>query len=135
MNKIQKMVIGVLSVTTLIALAIPKKDPISEASNTTVSEVAPPPAYAPPPPPAPLPVPFDSGPPTDFQIGAPTIDGQPMQPDFGLPFGTSSQTASPDGGTAQNSQNGYTPPAYNMPGTAPKIEPSDEVAAPNTPGQ
>ena len=40
------MVIGVLSVTTLIALAIPKKDPISEASTTAISEVAPPPAYA-----------------------------------------------------------------------------------------
>ena len=134
MDKIQKMVIGVLSVTTVIAVVIPKKDPISEASNTAVSEVAPPPAYAPPPP-IPLPVPFDSGPPTDFQIGAPTIDGQPMQPDFGLPFGTSSQSGSPDGGTAQSNQNGYTPPAYVMPGTAPKVEPSDEAATPNTQGQ
>ncbi|WP_411291685.1 hypothetical protein [Sphingorhabdus sp.] len=132
MNKIQKMVIGVLSVTTLIALAIPKKDPISEASTTAISEVAPPPANATPPPASPLPVPFNSEEPTDFQIGAPTIDGQPMQPDFGLPFGASPQTRSPDGDPAQNSQNGYTPPAYNMPGTAPKVEPSEEAAAPNT---
>jgi hypothetical protein len=133
-DKIQKMVIGVLSVTALIALVIPKKDPISDASSA-VAEVAPPPAYAPPPPPAPLPAQFDSGPPSSFQIGAPTIDGKPMQPDFGLPFGTSSQSSSPDGDTTQNSQNGYTPPAYNMPGSEPKVEPGAETTAPTNEGQ
>lgn len=135
MDRTQKMLIGVLSVAGLIALVIPQKDPISQASNATVADEAPPPAYAPPPPPPPLPVQFDSGPAADFQIGAPTIDGKPMQPDFGLPFGASPQTSSPDGDASQASQNGYAPPAYTMPGAAPKIETGDAAATENNQGQ
>ena len=113
------MLLGVLSVAGLIALVIPEKNPLPENTAQSPTEiVAPPPSEAPqPPPPPPLPVQFDSEPVSDFQIGAPTIDGNPMQPDFGLPFGTSAQTdtANPDAG--QTSSGGYTPPAFAMPGT------------------
>ncbi len=128
MDKIQKMVIGVLSVAGFIALVIPQKDPISQTSDATVSDATPPPANMPPQPPAPLPVQFDPGPPSSFDVGAPTIDGKPMQPDFGMPFGTSSQTSQSNDAPNQNSQNGYTPPAYVMPGSTPEVQRDEEPA-------
>ena len=42
--------------------------------------------------PDPAPIQFNADTGSDFQIGAPTIDGNPTQPNFGMPFGTSMQT-------------------------------------------
>jgi hypothetical protein len=99
-DNILKMLLGVLSVAGLIALAIPEGNPVgpSEAADVANAEVnAPSPEPAAPPPSLP-PVPFDSGASVEFITGAPTIDGKPMQADFGLPFGASprSDTENPD---------------------------------------
>jgi hypothetical protein len=97
-----KMLLGVLLVTGLIAMVIPDKDPLTPKAQeapaqniSSVPEIAP---QLPLPAPDPVPVQFNSDPGSDFQIGAPTIDGKPTQPNFGLPFGTSMQTdaANPD---------------------------------------
>jgi len=68
--------------------------------------------------PPPVPVQFNADPGSDFQIGAPTIDGNPTQPNSGLPFGTSMQTdaANPDAG--QTSTGSFTPTAFAMQGAA-----------------
>ena len=119
-DNILKMLLGVLSVAGLIALIIPEKNPLppeiaetqarAEASATELAPQLPSPA------PDPAPVQFDSDPVSNFQIGAPTIDGNPMQPDFGMPFGTSAQASSTNADTEQASAGGYTPPVFAMPG-------------------
>ena len=118
-DNILKMLLGVLSVAGLIAVIIPEQNPLPDNVVESTAEVsAPPPSESRPlPPPAPLPVQFDSEPVSDFQIGAPTIDGNPMQPEFGLPFGTSPQTNSSNPDDGQSSQAGYTPPSYALPGS------------------
>jgi hypothetical protein len=124
-----KMLLGVLLVTGLIAMVIPDKDPLTPKAQeapaqniSSVPEIAP---QLPLPAPDPVPVQFNSDPGSDFQIGAPTIDGKPTQPNFGLPFGTSMQTdaANPDAG--QTSTGSFTPTAFAMPGA---------TTPPDTPG-
>ena len=109
-------------VSGLIAMVIPDKDPLTPKAQeapaqniASVPEIAP---QLPLPAPDPVPVQFNSDPGSDFQIGAPTIDGNPTQPNFGLPFGTSMQTggANPDAG--QTSTGSFTPTAFAMPGAA-----------------
>ncbi|MFN3450605.1 MAG: hypothetical protein ACK4ZE_00485 [Sphingorhabdus sp.] len=128
MDNILKMLLGVLSVAGLIALVIPQKNPVAvnETANAATAEVNAPQPESTPPPPAPSPAPFDSGASVEFITGAPTIDGNPIQPDFGMPFGSSPQsdTANPD--APQTNQGGYTPTAFGMPG-APAPE-DDEPA-------
>lgn len=121
MDNIQKMVFGVISVAGLIALAVPETDPIAPVSSEALATAAPPSdAALPPPPPAPLPMQYDEESVSDFQSAQPSIDGNPVQPDFGMPFGTSAQSSSnnPDSGQS-NQASGYTPPPFVMPGSAP----------------
>lgn len=121
MDNIQKMIFGVISVAGLIALAVPETDPIAPASSETPATAAPPPdAVPPPPPPAPSPMQYDEESVSDLQSAQPAIDGNPIQPDFGMPFGTSAQSNSdnPDSGQS-NQASGYTPPPFVMPGSVP----------------
>lgn len=127
-DNIQKMLVGVLSVAALIALAVPQKNPLPEKITKTSSQVE---ALAadngsqlPSPGPNPAPVQFDTGPTSNFQIGAPAIDGNPIQPNFGMPFGTSAQSdaANPDAG--QSIPGSYTPTAFAMPGAPTQDQPS-----------
>ena len=141
-DNILKMLLGVLSVAGLIAMVIPQKNPIAEPSLESRAAIDAAPvgmssSAPPPPPPAQMSTQFNSEPQSSFQIGAPTIDGNPMQPDFGLPFGMSAQTSSSNGDTAQNSQGSFTPPPYSMPGSTPPQPEGGEQDGPmisNTPG-
>lgn len=127
-DNILKMLLGVLSVAGLIALVIPQKNPVavSEVQSVAAAEVTAPQPESTPPPPSLPPVQFDSGSSVEFITGAPSIDGNPIQPDFGMPFGSSPQsvTANPD--ALQTNQGGYTPTPFGMPG-APAQE-DDEPA-------
>ncbi|MFN3618893.1 hypothetical protein [Sphingorhabdus sp.] len=118
MDNILKMLLGVLSVAGVIALVIPDTNPISDTSVQTSTEAAaPPPSISTSLPAQQPPQQFNSGSVSDFQIGAPTIDGRPLQPDFGMPFGASPQMTPSQGDNAQSSEGGYTPPPYVMPGS------------------
>ncbi len=116
------MLLGVLSVTGFITVVIPQGDPLapSQAADVANPEVnAPPPeptAPPPSPPPSPPPVPFDSGVSVEFITGAPTIDGRPIQADFGLPFGVSPRSERENPDAPRKNKLGYTPPVFSMPG-------------------
>ena len=117
------MLLGVLSVAGLIALAIPQGNPVapSEPANVANPEVnapSPEPAATPP---SPSPVPFDSDASVEFITGAPTIDGRPMQADFGLPFGVSPRSERENPDAPQKNKIGYTPPVFGLPG-APALD-------------
>lgn len=129
MDNILKMLLGVLSVAGLIALAIPQGNPVapSEAANVTnsgVNALSPEPAAAAP---SPSPIPFDSGASVEFITGAPTIDGKPIQADFGLPFGVSPRSVTENPDAPQTNKFGYTPPPLSTPGAPPQDE--DETEA------
>jgi hypothetical protein len=122
-DNILKMLLGVLSVAGLIALAIPQGNPVapSEPANVANPEVnapSPEPAATPP---SPSPVPFDSDASVEFITGAPTIDGRPMQADFGLPFGVSPRSERENPDAPQKNKIGYTPPVFGVPG-APALD-------------
>lgn len=130
MDNILKMLLGVLSVAGLIALVIPQKNPVavSEAANVASAEVsAQQPEPTPPPPPSPPPVQFDSGSSVEFITGAPSIDGNPIQPNFGMPFGSSPQSDAANPDATQTNQGGYTPTVFGMPGAA--AQQDDEPAS------
>lgn len=122
MDNTLKIWLGVLSVTGFITVVIPQGDPLApcEAADVTNAEVnapSPEPTAPPPsPPPSPPPVSFDSGVSVEFITGAPSIDGRPIQADFGLPFGVSprSERGNPD--APKKNKIGYTPPVFSMPG-------------------
>ena len=109
-------------VTGLIPMVIPDKDPLTpKAQEAPAQNIATLPENTPQlpiPMPNPAPIQFNVDTGSDFQIGAPTIDGNPTQPNFGMPFGTSMQTgaANPDAG--QSSTGSFTPTAFAMPGAA-----------------
>lgn len=132
MDNILKMLLGVLSVAGIITLAIPEGDQVatSEAADVTNAEANVPPPEPTPPPPSPPPAPFDSGATVEFITGAPSIDGKPIQADFGLPFGVSprSKTENPD--APQTNKIGYTPPAFSVPGKAVENEEETATSAP-----
>lgn len=138
MDNTLKILLGVLSVTGFITVVIPQGNPIAprEAADVTNAEVnAPPPApTAPPPspPPSPPPVPFDSGVSVGFITGAPSIDGRPIQADFGLPFGVSPRSERENPDAPQKNKIGYKPPVFSMP-DAPALDEEDgdtETGAP-----
>ena len=122
MDNTLKILLGVLSVTGFITVVIPQGDPLapSQAADVAKPEVnAPPPeptAPLPSPPPSPPPVSFDSGVSVEFITGAPSIDGRPIQADFGLPFGVSPRSERENPDAPQKNKLGYTPPAFSMPG-------------------
>ncbi|WP_395638028.1 hypothetical protein [Sphingorhabdus sp.] len=111
MDNTLKILLGVLSVTGFITVVIPQGDPLapSQAADVANPEVTSPP-------PSPPPVPFDSGVSVGFITGAPSIDGRPIQADFGLPFGVSPQSDTENRGAPQRDKNGYKPPVFSMPG-------------------
>jgi hypothetical protein len=121
-----KILLGVLSVTGFITVVIPQGNPIAprEAADVTNAEVNAPPPEPTAPPPSPPPVPFDSGVSVGFITGAPSIDGRPIQADFGLPFGVSPQSDTENRGAPQRDKNGYKPPVFTMPG-APALREGD----------
>lgn len=112
------MLLGVLSVAGLIAMAVPQRNPLPEEMPVEAPAPAPEPAQAPAPEPSPPPS-MDISSTPDFQIGAPTIDGNPINPEFGMPFGASAQSEQNNPDAAPGSQNGYTPTAFVMPGSQP----------------
>lgn len=122
MDNTLKILLGVLSVTGFITVVIPQGNPVAprETADVTNADVnAPPPepsAPLPSPPPSPPPVPFDSGASVEFITGAPSIDGKPIQADFGLPFGISPQSDTENRDAPQSNKNGYKPPVFSMPG-------------------
>jgi len=128
-----KMLLGVLLITGLITMVIPDKDPLTPKAQeaptqniASVPEIAP---QLPVPMPAPVPVQFNADPGSDFQIGAPTIDGNPTQPNFGLLFGTSMQTSASNPDAGQTSTGSFTPTAFAMPSAAaPTDTPSADKA-------
>jgi hypothetical protein len=121
-----RILLGVLSVTGFITVVIPQGNPIAprEAADVTNAEVNAPPPEPTAPPPSPPPVPFDSGVSVGFITGAPSIDGRPIQADFGLPFGVSPQSDTENRGAPQRDKNGYKPPVFTMPG-APALREGD----------
>ena len=128
-----KMLLGVLLITGLITMVIPDKDPLTPKAQeaptqniASVPEIAP---QLPLPMPARVPVQFNADPGSDFQIGAPTIDGNPTQPNFGLPFGTSLQTDATNPDAGQTSTGSFTPTAFAIPrAAAPTDTPSTDKA-------
>ncbi len=134
MDNTLKILLGVLSVTGFITVIIPQGNPIAprEAADGTNAEVnAPPPeqtAPPPSPPPSPPPVPFDSGVSVGFITGAPSIDGRPIQADFGLPFGVSPRSERENPDAPRKNKIGYTPPVFSMPGAPAQDEREGEMA-------
>ena len=134
MDNTLKILLGVLSVTGFITVVIPQGDPVAprEAADVTNAEVnAPPPeptAPPPSPPPSPPPVPFDSGVSVGFITGAPSIDGRPIQADFGLPFGVSPRSDRENPDAPRKNKIGYAPPLFAVPGATALDEREGEMA-------
>lgn len=118
MDNTLKILLGVLSVTGFITVVIPQSNPVAprKAADVTNAEVNAPPPEPTAPPPSPPPVPFDSGVSVGFITGAPSIDGRPIQADFGLPFGVSPRSERENPDAPQKNKLGYTPPVFSMSG-------------------
>ena len=112
---------GVLSVSGLIALAIPQSNPAPVVEQSPVPQLPATPTRAPAPAPAPPPSPIDVTSTPDFQIGAPSIDGKPINPDFGMPFGMSAQSQMTNAGEVPSASAGYTPTSFTMPSSNPLV--------------
>jgi hypothetical protein len=129
-----KILLGILSVTGFITVVIPQGNAIAhrEPAGIENAEVtAPPPeptAPSPSPPPSPPPVPFDSGVSVGFITGAPSIDGRPIQADFGLPFGVSPRSDRENPDAPRKNKIGYTPPVFSVSGAAALDEREGEMA-------
>ena len=136
MDNTLKILLGVLSVTGFITVVIPQGAPLapSQAADVANPEVNAPPteptAPPPSPPSSPPPVPFDSGVSVEFITGAPSIDGRPIQADFGLPFGVSPRSERENPDAPQKNKIGYTPPVFSNP-RAPALD--DREMATNAP--
>jgi hypothetical protein len=113
-----KILLGVLSVTGFITVVIPQGDPLAhnQAADVAKPDVTAPPPEPTAPLPSPPPVPFDSGVSVEFITGPPSIDGRPIQADFGLPFGVSPRSDRENPDAPQSHTNGYKPPVFSMPG-------------------
>ena len=118
MDNTLKILLGVLSVTGFVTVIIPQGNPVPprEAADVTNAEVNAPPPEPTAPPPSPPPAPFDSGVSIGFITGAPSIDGRPIQADFGLPFGVSPRSERENPDAPRKNKIGYTPPVFSMPG-------------------
>ena len=118
MDNTLKILLGVLSVTGFITVVIPQGNPVAprEAAHVAKPEVTAPPPEPTAPPPSPPPVPFDSGVSVGFITGAPSIDGRPIQADFGLPFGVSPRSERENPDAPSMNKIGYTPPVFSIPG-------------------
>jgi len=125
-----KILLGVLSVTGFITVVIPQGNPVAprEAADVTNAEVNAPPPEPTAPLPSPPPVPFDSGISVEFITGAPSIDGRPIQADFGLPFGVSPRSERENPDAPRKNKIGFTPPVFAVPGAAALDEREGEMA-------
>jgi hypothetical protein len=129
MDNIQKAICAVLGVAGMIAMLMPSADPIGANAQPAAPLVSnapsPQPQEAPPPPQPPEPMPMEV---ESFEIGEPAIDGNPLQPDFGMPYGASSQDNMSEQSPAEPAPDAvsYVPPAYahipGMPGHVAKTE-------------
>lgn len=130
MDNTLKILLGVLSVTGFVTVVIPQGNPIAprEAADVTNAEVNAPPPEPTAQLPSPPPVPFDSGVSVGFITGAPSIDGRPIQADFGLPFGVSPRSERENPDAPQKNKIGYTPPVFAVPGAAALDEREGEMA-------
>lgn len=128
-DNILKMLLGVLSVAGLIALAIPQSNPTPVVDQIPVMQQLETPSRAPAPAPVSPPVDVSSTP--DFQIGAPSIDGKPLNPDFGMPFGMSAQSETTNADETPSASAGYTPTSFTLPGSDPsaRTDMSDEASS------
>lgn len=136
MDNILKLILGVLSVAALIALLMSETNPISgNFTQASAGITLPSPAQAQSLAPSPMPTQSDSQLFGDLQIDIPTIDGNPMQPEFGMPLGTAPQISSSKGESAPDTQIGYTPPPYIFPGSAAAAEAATDVATVDAQGQ
>jgi hypothetical protein len=108
MDNIQKAILTVLGVAGLIAMLVPSENPIDPApvpsveadqseQPSNIADTAGTQVQSP----APAPQSVSA---TDvtFQMGQPSIDGNPIQPDFGMPYGASNADANQ---TAANGNN------------------------------
>lgn len=124
-DNILKMLLGILSVTGLIVLGGAPQDTVTAEEAVRPISV-PQPEIAPTPSRSPAmsspPIGFSSAP--DLRIGTPSIDGRPLDPNFGMPFGMSAQSQTRNADTSSLAQVGYTPTPFIMPG-------SEASAAPN----
>lgn len=128
-DNILKILLGVLSITGLFVLGGQKQDPLpaEEAGLPAASpqpEVAQTEAQAPAPMPAMSSSPANFTSTLDFNMGAPAIDGKPLDPNFGMPFGMSAQSQTPNADTSPLAQSGYTPTPFVMPGSEAATLPS-----------
>lgn len=130
MDNTLKILLGVLSVTGFITVVIPQGNPVAprDAADIANPEVTAPPPEPTAPPPSPPPVSFDSGVSVGFITGAPSIDGRPIQADFGLPFGVSPRSERENPDAPQKNKIGYTPPVFAVPGAAALDEREGEMA-------
>ena len=130
MDNTQKILLVVLSVNGFITVVIPQGNPVAprDAADIANPEVTAPPPEPTAPPPSPPPVPFDSGVSVGFITGAPSIDGRPIQADFGLPFGVSPRSERENPDAPQKNKIGYTPPVFAVPGAAALDEREGEMA-------
>jgi hypothetical protein len=115
-----KILLGVLSVTAFITVVIPQGNPVAphETEDAANAEVNAPPPEPTAPPSSPPPVPFDSGVSVEFITGAPSIDGRPIQADFGLPFGVSPRSERENPDAPRKNKIGYTPSVLGVPGAS-----------------
>jgi len=136
MDNILKLLLGALSVAGFIALVVSEENPISGNSSQASVEISlQSPAESQSLPPSPMPTQSALEPVDDFQFDTPTIDGNPMQPEFGMPLGTAPQISSSKGDGAPDAQIGYTPPPYILPGSAAPAEAATDIAAVDAQGR
>jgi hypothetical protein len=109
MDNIQKALITVLGVAGMIAMLVPAKDPIASASSQPVTVAKPVEIATAPVAQAPIAAPIpqsENQQENSLDIGQPAIDGNPIQPDFGMPYGGSAPEPVPFPTYDFNSSNG-----------------------------
>jgi len=118
-DNILKALLGVLSVAGLAALSVPERDPVAakEAVPRAATERIATVVQAPTSQPASYASPIAISNTPDFQIGTPAIDGRPLDPNFGMPFGVSLQNPTTSADASPAALGGYMPPAFVMPGS------------------
>lgn len=124
MDNILKVLLGVLGVAALLALLVPSGDPVAPiekmAAGSEEKESSPrlpaskKPANE-------VPGSRDKDISEDFKIGEPLIDGNPIQSDFGMPFGESPPDphSYSNNVSAQQAAGNVIPDYGNMPALAP----------------
>lgn len=133
MDNIQKAMLGVLAVAGSIALIVPAESPVAPSPVAQLPSDTPAEPQELPATETPAldsePLPTDS---SDFQIGEPSIDGRPVESDFGMPFGSTENNSSADenAGESNSTTSGYVPPSPSeIPGMPAQKGNADEVTS------